>query len=67
MVPGGRFELFLDAGHMLILEEPDRVAAAILRLAGDPIGEDMVEGTAGAAGEDPVDGADEVSVRSGAD
>jgi pimeloyl-ACP methyl ester carboxylesterase len=67
MVPGARFELFPDAGHMLILEEPDRVAAAILRLAGDPIGEDMVEGAAGAAGGDGVDGADEVSVRSGAD
>jgi pimeloyl-ACP methyl ester carboxylesterase len=35
MVPGARFELLPDAGHMLLLEETDRVVAAILRLAGD--------------------------------
>jgi pimeloyl-ACP methyl ester carboxylesterase len=34
-IPGARFELLPDAGHQLMLEETDRVAASVLRLAGD--------------------------------
>jgi pimeloyl-ACP methyl ester carboxylesterase len=69
MVPGARFELLPDAGHMLVLEETERVVAAIVRLAGDVPGGDGSED----AGPDDVDTGDlpedgrEVPARSRAD
>lgn len=34
-IPGASLELFEDCGHLLPLEEPDRVARTILEMAGD--------------------------------
>ena len=33
-IPGGRIEFYEDCGHLLPLEEPDRVARAIIEIAG---------------------------------
>jgi pimeloyl-ACP methyl ester carboxylesterase len=60
-IPGARLELLPDAGHMILLEETDRVVDAILRLAGD--GSDPT----GADESDEDDAADEVPAQSGAD
>jgi pimeloyl-ACP methyl ester carboxylesterase len=57
-IPGARFELLPEAGHMLLLEETDRVVDAILDLA-DP--------TASRPREEAVDEAAEVPVPSSAD
>jgi pimeloyl-ACP methyl ester carboxylesterase len=63
-IPGARFELLPGAGHMLLLEERDRVAGAILRLADGADGEPESDGDAAAdADEVPV----EVPAPSGAD
>lgn len=50
-IPGARFELLPDAGHLLMLEETDRVAAAVLRLAGD----DAAAEDDTSDGDDPAD------------
>ena len=64
-IPGARFELLPDAGHLIILEETDRVVAAVLRMAGDDAGDD--EGAEDDDTSEGADPADEVSARSGAD
>lgn len=48
LVPGARFELFPDAGHLLLLEEVDAVVDAVRRLAGaeDGAGERDAAGVA---------------------
>ena len=33
LIPGSRFEVIQDCGHLLPLEEPDRVAQTIIRIA----------------------------------